>query len=144
LRYRVVESQTEPPRQGPNLPRFSGLGLLRFSAIFFAACIASGCAIVEKLHADGTAERTTSFLAPVLVFPDASDAATAVRVSGIGLGVGPQTAMLGAYDVSAVYLDPECRIVIMPQRELELQNLHRILGDTSKVCVVEKTKGAGK
>jgi hypothetical protein len=118
--------------------------LLRFALIFFVACIASGCAVVEKLHADGTAERTTSFLAPVLVVPDASEAATAVRVSGIGLGVGPQTAMLGAYDVSAVYLDPECRIVIMPQRELELQNLRRILGDASNICVVEKTMGAGK
>jgi hypothetical protein len=144
LRYRVAESQNEPPQQRPSLTHLCEFGLLRSAFVFSIACAVSGCAVVEKLHADGTAERATSFFAPVLVVPGASEEATAVRVSGIGLGVGPQTAILGAYDISAVHLDPECRIVIMPQRELELQNLRRILGDASNICVVEKTKGAGK
>jgi hypothetical protein len=60
----------------------------------------------------------------------------AVRVSAVGLGVGQDSAVLGTYEMSVVHLDPECRIVVMPARDVQLENFRRLLEQTPNVCVV--------
>jgi hypothetical protein len=96
----------------------------------------SGCALVEKVGSDGGVERSIS-LSPLSLVGASSDS-RAVRVAGFGLGVGQDSAVLGLYEMSAVRLDPECRIVVMPKSNVELENFRRLLSETPNVCVVEK------
>jgi hypothetical protein len=98
----------------------------------------AGCAVVETVAADGTVERTSAFLAPVVVVDAAASPARAVRASGVGLGVGPNMAVLGSYRIAAVSLEPGCHIVIMPESELQVTNLRRLLGDDPNVCGVDR------
>jgi hypothetical protein len=94
----------------------------------------AGCALVEKVGSDGIIERSVS-LSPVS-FVGASSDSRAVRVAGLGLGLGHDSAVLGVYDMSAVRLDPECRIVVMPKNGVELDNLRRFLNETPNTCLV--------
>ena len=94
----------------------------------------AGCALVEKVGSNGVIERSVS-LSPVSLVGDSSDA-KAIRVAGLGLGVGQDSAVLGLYNMSAVRLDPECRIVVMPKNGVELDNLRRLLNETPNICVV--------
>jgi hypothetical protein len=103
-------------------------------AIVLAASVAAGCAVVEKVNFDGTVERSTSFFAPVSVVVGSPEGPRAVRASGIGVGVGPDSAVLGAYEIAAVHLDAECRIVVMPHRDVELENFRRFMEQTPNVC----------
>jgi hypothetical protein len=103
---------------------------------FLVASITSACALVEKVGADGAIERSVAFLSPVAVVGGSPGAPRAVRVSAVGLGVGPDSAVLGAYEMSVVHLDPECRIVVMPARDVQLENFRRLLEQTPNVCVV--------
>jgi hypothetical protein len=104
-------------------------------AIVLAASVAAGCAVVEKVNTDGTVERSTSFLAPVSVVVGSPEGPRAVRASGIGLAVGPDSAVLGAYEIAAVHLDAECRIVVMPTNNVEVENIRRFLSQTPKICM---------
>ena len=97
----------------------------------------SACALVEKVGADGAIERSIGFLSPVAVVGGSPGAPRAVRVSAVGLGVGQDSAVLGLYDVSAVRLDPECRIVVMPKNGVDLENFRRFLNETPNLCVVK-------
>ncbi|HEX8666142.1 MAG TPA: hypothetical protein VF744_19170 [Beijerinckiaceae bacterium] len=91
--------------------------------------------MVERVGADGIIERSIS-LSPVSLVGDSPDA-KAIRVAGFGLGIGQDSAVLGLYDVSAVRLDPECRIVVMPKDGVELENFRRFLNETPNLCVVK-------
>jgi hypothetical protein len=95
----------------------------------------SGCALVEKVGSDGSIERSIS-LSPVSLVSPSSDS-NAIRVAGFGLGVGQHSAVLGLYEMSAVQLDPECRIVVMPKSDVELENFRRFLHETPNICVVK-------
>jgi hypothetical protein len=97
---------------------------------FLVASMTSACALVEKVGADGAIERSVAFLSPVAVVGGSPGAPRAVRVSAVGLGVGPDSAVLGAYEMSVVHLDPECRIVVMPARDVQLENFRRLLEQT--------------
>ena len=91
--------------------------------------------MVERVGSDGVIERSIS-LSPVSLVGGSSNA-SAVRVAGFGLGVSQDSAVLGVYDMSAVRLDPECRIVVMPKSDVELENFRRFLNETPNLCVVK-------
>lgn len=91
--------------------------------------------MVERIGPDGITERSVS-LSPVSLIGDSSDA-KAIRVAGFGLGVGQDSAVLGLYDMSAVRLGSECRIVVMPKNDVELENFRRFLNETPNICVVK-------
>lgn len=125
---------------GRQIPLASSFGRepIRCALAILAASVVAGCAMVEKVNADGTVERSTSLLAPVSVVVGSPDGPRAVRASGIGIGVGPDSTVLGAYEITAVHLEPECRVVVMPQREVELENFRRFMEQTPNVCGVQK------
>jgi hypothetical protein len=102
------------------------------------ACVVCGCAMVEKIGTDGAVERSVALLSPVSIVGGSPDSARAIRVAGFGLGLGQDSAVLGAYEISAVHLDRECRVVVMPQRNVELENLRRFLEQTPNVCADKK------
>jgi hypothetical protein len=120
-----------PHREKPRgSARRSLLPAARLMLGFLVASMTSACALVEKVGADGAIERSIAFLSPVAVVGGSPGAPRAVRVSAVGLGVGPDSAVLGAYEMSVVHLDPECRIVVMPARDVQLENFRRLLEQT--------------
>jgi hypothetical protein len=99
--------------------------------------LAPGCALVEKAGADGAVERSVALLSPVSVVGASPGSSNAVRVTGLGLGIGPSASVLGAYDIMVAHLGPECRVVIMPTRQVQLHNLRSLLKEVSDVCIVD-------
>jgi hypothetical protein len=110
---------------------------VRAALALIGASVTSGCAVVEKVAPSGAVERSIALLSPVSIVGGSADAPRAVRVAGIGLGMGHDSAVLGGYEISAVHLDQDCRVVIMPKNNVELDNFRQLLEKTPNICVIK-------
>jgi hypothetical protein len=97
------------------------------------AMFGSGCSVVEKIGSDGAVERHVSF-SPVTVIEVSPGSANVVQARGIGLGLGPNAAALGAYEITAASPDPECGILIMPDRSSGRQEISPALLEAGGAC----------
>jgi hypothetical protein len=93
----------------------------------------TGCAIVEEIHSDGTANRSVVLGSPV-IWSASEKSGTAIKATGVGLSVLSGTTTLGWFDTSAVAVDPGCRVVLVGNSDEQLRNFSKLAGSVEGIC----------
>ena len=101
----------------------------------------SGCAVIDQVHGDGTISRSFVFGSPVIMPTDTSGKADIIKVTGLGLTGGSNTATLGWFNETIVALGPECRVVLIGNTEQELSRFAALLQSKETICDDTKVNG---
>jgi hypothetical protein len=95
----------------------------------------TGCAVVRIVKDNGEINTEVRFFPAVAAVPIGENP-RAVFVSGVGLGVGPESSTLGAFDFKYMRLDPSCRIVVMVENSVQLTQVEDF-AHRRDICVTQ-------
>jgi hypothetical protein len=101
----------------------------------------ANCTVTEKRSASGEVEYSVSLLAPITVLGGSATEARSVRAAGPGIGITSGALQIGYFGISVVYLDPDCRVVLIPTDDAQLNRFKDILGGITDLCSTASNGG---
>ena len=96
------------------------------------ALLLSGCAIVEEFRPDGTLERRSVGVTPVVVIPTPD--APAIRVRALGAVLGPWQATVGYSDVTVIRPHKSCSAFIFVRDAREARRWAEYASTVNELC----------
>jgi hypothetical protein len=107
---------------------------IRIASGLIVAMLCSGCAVIEETRSDGNpSTRRTITLGPALVPPE-SATDHVVKVTGVGIALAPNQAMLGYFKTSEIKIDPSCKIVLIENTDEQLKRFADLIHERAKLC----------
>jgi hypothetical protein len=103
-----------------------------------------GCSVVENVRPDGVGQRSIVVGAPIVVPSESGGLASVTHITGVGLAMVNNAAVLGWFDNSVLLLSGECRVVLVGNTEEQLKRFAALLPKNEGVCGGSTTKEGEK
>ncbi len=112
----------------------------RLAALLAAVVFLQSCSITRIEHGNGERETTYALLAPINQV-NLSGEGTYVETRGLGATLVAGQTAIGAFDVKALNISPECRLVVITPSEKQIEALRDLLKETGPLCSPAEPRG---
>jgi hypothetical protein len=101
--------------------------------------LCDACSITTTRNLDGSSKTAVDLFQPIIT-PRVVGAGTSVRITGVGFSLIMDNASLGFFRTDLYQAPADCRVVLLPSNELELEKMGEFLREIPLSCSPESSK----
>lgn len=105
---------------------------VKLAVALLTSLVITGCSVTEFYRPDGTLERRSLSVAPIVVVPTRN--APAVRVRAVGLSAGPWQATVGYSDLTVIRPYKTCSAFIFVRNAAEARKWAEYASTVNGLC----------